>query len=129
MTRDTTVAAPTSTIRPVQAAAVLSLLVLSWQFLSAGRLMAGEDAISSHGAGAIALHAATGLLLLATGLHARRTRMWWPAALAAAVFVLTFAQAWLGSHGGIAVHIPLAMALTVGTVWLAAWAFRSPTAP
>ena len=129
MTRDTTVAAPTSTIRPVQAAAALSLLVLSWQFLSAGRLMAGEDALGSHGAGAIALHAATGLLLLATGVHARRTRVWWPAVLAAAVFVLTFAQAWLGSHGGITVHIPLAMVLTVGTVWLAAWAFRFPTAP
>ncbi|MGY1679677.1 hypothetical protein [Geodermatophilus sp. SYSU D01176] len=129
MTRDTTVAAPTSTTRPVQAAAVLSLLVLSWQFLSAGRIMAGEDAVGSHGAGAIALHVTTGLLLLATALHGQRTRIWWPAALAAGVFVLTFVQAWLGSHGGIAVHIPLAMVLTVGIVWLTVWAFRSPTAP
>ena len=126
MTRDTTVAAQTSTIRPVQAAAALSLLVLCWQFISAGRMMTGEDAALGHGAGAIALHAATGLLVLATGLHARRTRMWWPAALAAGVFALTFAQAWLGSHGSIAVHIPLALVLTVGTVWLAAWSFRSP---
>ena len=128
MTRDTTVAAPTSTIRPVQAAAVLSLLVLTWQFVSAGRIMAGEDAIAGHGAGAIALHVATGLLLLATALHGQRTRVWWPALVAAGVFVLTFAQAWLGSHGGIALHIPLAMVLTVGTVWLAAWSFRLPTA-
>ncbi len=50
------------------------------------------------------------------------------AAPAAGVFALTFLQAWLGSHGGIAVHIPLAMVLTVGSVWLAAWSFRSPTA-
>jgi hypothetical protein len=123
-TRDTTVAAPPSTIRPVQAAAALSLLVLFWQFVSAGRIMAGEDATGGHGAGAIALHASTGLLLLGTALHGRRTRVWWPAAVAAGVFALTFAQAWLGSHGGIAVHIPLALVLTVGTVWLAAWAFR-----
>ena len=127
-TRDTTVAAPVSTLRPVQAAAALSVLVLFWQFLSAGRIMMGEDAIGGHGAGAIALHGTTGLLLLATVLHGRRTRVWWPAALAAAVFVLTFVQAWLGSHGGITTHVPLAMVLTVGTVWLAAWSFRPPTA-
>jgi hypothetical protein len=127
-TRDTTVAAPASTLRPVQAAAVLSLLVLFWQFLSAGRILVGEDAIGGHGAGAIALHVSTGLLLVATGLHARRTRVWWPAALAAAVFVLTFVQAALGSSDSIVTHVPLALVLTVGTVWLAASSFRTPTA-
>ena len=125
-TRDTTVAAPASTLRPVQAAAVLSVLVLFWQFFSAGRVLVGEDALGGHGAGAIALHVTTALLLGATVLHGRRTRLWWPAGLAAAVFVLTFAQAWLGSHGGIALHVPLALGLTVGTVWLAAWSFRTP---
>lgn len=124
-TRDTAAAAP-STVRPVQAAAVLALLVLFWQFLSAGRIMVGEDATGGHGAGAIALHVTTGLLLLATVLHGRRARVWWPAALAAAVFVLTFVQAALGSSGSIVTHVPLALVLTVGTVWLAAWAFRSP---
>ncbi|MDP9431033.1 MAG: hypothetical protein M3Q47_20205 [Actinomycetota bacterium] len=127
-TRDTTRAGPLLTTRLVQAAAALSLLVLFWQFLSAGRMMVGEDAVGGHGAGAIALHVATGQLLGATALHARRTRVWWLAAPAAGVFALTFLQAWLGSHGGIAVHIPLAMVLTVGSVWLAAWSFRSPTA-
>ena len=125
-TRDTAVAAPVSTLRPVQAAAVLSVLVLFWQFLSAGRILVGEDATGGHGAGAIALHVATGLLLAATVLHGRRTRVWWPAALAAAVFLLTFVQAWLGSHDAVAVHVPLALVVTVGVVWLAAWAFRAP---
>ena len=125
MTRDTTVAAPVSTLRPVQAAAVLSVLVLFWQFLSAGRIVVGEDALGGHGAGAIALHVTTALLRGAAVLHGRRTRLWWPAALAAAVFVLTFVQAWLGSHDGIAVHVPLALVITLGTVWLAAWSFRS----
>ena len=122
-TRDTAAAAP-STVRPVQAMAALSLLVLLWQFVSAGRIMVREDATGGHGTGAIALHVTTGLLLLATALHARRTRVWWPAALAAAVFVLTFVQAALGSSGSIATHVPLALVLTVGTVWLAAWSFR-----
>jgi hypothetical protein len=124
-TRDTTVAAPVSTLRPVQAAAVLSVLVLFWQFLSAGRMLVGEDAVGGHGAGAIALHVTTGLLLVATVLHGRRTRVWRPAALAAAVFVLTFVQAWLGSHDAIAVHVPLALVVTAGTVWLTAWSFRA----
>jgi hypothetical protein len=53
----------------VQAAAALALLVLFWQFLSAGRIMVGEDATGGHGAGAIALHVTTGLLLAATVLH------------------------------------------------------------
>ena len=125
-TRDTTVAAPVSTLRPVQAAAALSVLVLLWQFLSAGRILVGEDAIGGHGAGAIALHATTGLLLAATVLLGRRTRVWWPAALAAAVFVLTFVQAALGSSGSITTHVPLALVVTVGVVWLAAWSFRAP---
>ena len=124
-TRETPVAAPPATVRPVQAAAVLSLLVLFWQFLSAGRIMVGEDATGGHGAGAIALHVTTGLLLAAAALHGRRTRVWWPAGLAAAVFVLTFVQAWLGSHDGIAVHVPLALVVTGGTVWLTAWSFRA----
>ena len=126
-TRDTTVAAPLSTLRPVQAAAVLSVLVLFWQFLSAGRLLVGEDALGGHGAGAIALHVTTGLLLAATALHGRSTRVWWPAALAGAVFVLTFVQAALGSSGSITTHVPLALVLTVGTAWLAAWSFRPPS--
>jgi hypothetical protein len=124
-TRDAAVTAPVSTLRPVQAAAALSVLVLLWQSFSAGRVLVGEDALGGHGAGAIALHVTTGLLLAATVLHGRRTGLWWPAALAAAVFVLTFAQAWLGSHGGITVHVPLALVITVGTVWLTAWSFRS----
>jgi hypothetical protein len=127
-TRDTTVATPVPTLRLVQATAVLSVLVLFWQFLSAGRIVVGEDATGGHGAGAIALHVTTGLLLAATVLHGRRTRLWWPAALAAGVFVLTFVQAALGSSGSIAVHVPLALVITVGVVWLAAWSFRSPAA-
>ncbi|MGY1705894.1 hypothetical protein ACI79C_15115 [Geodermatophilus sp. SYSU D00697] len=122
-TRDTTVAAPTSTIRPVQAAAALSVIVLLWQFFSAGQLMTGGTGGGGHGAGAIALHVSTGLLLLATGLHGRRTGVWWPAALSGATFLLTFLQAWLGSSGQIAAHVPVALLVSIGIVWTTAWAF------
>ncbi|WNV76173.1 hypothetical protein [Geodermatophilus sp. DSM 44513] len=126
MTRTPDTAVAPSTVRAVQAAAVLTLLVLGWQFVTAGRISVGEDALGGHAAGAIALHVTSALLLLATALHGRRTRVWWPAALAGVVLVLGFVQAALGSSGSIEAHVPLALLLVVGTAWLAAWAFRSP---
>jgi hypothetical protein len=122
-TREAAVATPTSTLRPVQAAAALSVLVLLWQFFSAGQLMTGAAGTGGHGAGAIALHVATALLLLATVLHGRRTRVWWPAALSGVTFLLTFLQAWLGSAGQVAAHVPVALVVTIGIVWVTAWSF------
>ncbi|MBB3083467.1 hypothetical protein [Geodermatophilus sabuli] len=122
-TREPAVATPTSTLRPVQAAAALSVLVLLWQFFSAGQVMTGGAGTGGHGAGAIALHVATGLLLLATVLHGRRTRVRWPAALSGVTFLLAFLQAWLGSHGEIAAHVPVALVVTIGIIWVTAWSF------
>jgi len=114
-----------STLRLVQGTAVLALLVLLWQFATAGRLVGGSDVLGAHGAGAIALHVATGLLLVATALHWRRSDgPVWAVALAAVVFLATFLQAALGSAGNLTAHVPGALLLTVGTVWLTAWAFR-----
>ena len=132
MTR--THAAPTAsrsaaTVRAVQAAAVLSVLTLLWQFVSAGRLLAGADALGGHGAGAIALHVTTFLLVVATLLHARAGGARWPAAVSGAVFVATFVQAAIGSDGNMNAHVPGALVLTVGTIWVTAWAFtRHPGA-
>ncbi|MGY1632563.1 hypothetical protein ACI784_12740 [Geodermatophilus sp. SYSU D01186] len=122
-TRDNAVARQSSTIRLVQAAAVLSVLVLLWQFFTAGRMISGTDALSGHGTGAIALHVSTGLLLVATALHGRRTTQWWPAALTGVTFLLTFLQAWLGSHGQIALHVPVALVVAIGIVWVTSWSF------
>ncbi len=122
-TRDAAVASQTSSIRFAQAAAVLSVLVVLWQFFSAGRLLEGADALGGHGGGAIALHVSTALLLVAAVLYGRQSRLWWPAGLAAIVFVLTFVQAALGSSGNIAAHVPVAVLVTIGVVWLTAWAF------
>lgn len=119
----------TSTVRAVQAAAVLSVLVLLWQFISAGRLLAGNDALGAHGAGAIALHVTTFLLLVATLLHVRAGGARWPAAVSGAVFLAAFVQAYLGSEANMSAHVPGSLVLTVGTIWVTAWAFtRRPAA-
>jgi hypothetical protein len=112
-----------STVRAVQAAAVLSTLALLWQFFTAGRMISGTDAVGAHGAGAIALHVTTFLLVAATALHARAGGARWPAAVSGAVFIATFVQAYLGDEGNLNAHVPGALVLTVGTVWVTAWAF------
>src|SRR3954453_21591636 len=108
----------------VQATAVLSLLALVWQFATAGGIVSGAQATGIHGAGAVALHVPTGLLAVATLLHARAGGARWPVVVAVLVFVCTFVQAALGDAGVMTAHVSGALVLTVGTVWLTAWAFR-----
>jgi hypothetical protein len=115
-----------STLQWLRLASLASLLALLWQFVSAGQLVSGGDSTAPHAIGAGALHVTTGLTLVAAVLHWRRNRsatlvLGW----AAAVFVLTFLQAWLGSAGNLAVHVPVAMVLTVGVVWLPILALRA----
>jgi hypothetical protein len=127
MTRTAPTPAASRTVpagRFVQGAAVVSLLVLVWQFATAGRIISGAQAAGIHGAGAIALHITTGLLAVATLLHARAGGARWPVVVAVLVFVCTFVQAALGDAGVMTAHVPGALVLTVGTVWLTAWAFR-----
>jgi hypothetical protein len=127
MTRTEPAPAPARTApadRFIQTAAVLSLLGLLWQFATAGRLISGAQVAGVHGAGAIALHVTTGLLAVATLLHARAGGARWPVVVAVLVFICTFVQAALGDAGVMAAHVPGALVLTVGTVWLTAWAFR-----
>jgi hypothetical protein len=112
-----------STVRAVQAAAVLSVLALLWQFASAGRLLSGSDALGVHKAGAYAVHVTTFLLVVATFLHARAGGARWPVVVSAVVFVATFVQAALGHAQNLSAHVPGALALTVGIVWVTAWAF------
>lgn len=118
-------AAPTGALRLFQAAAVLSVLVVALQFVSAGQLLSGTAGSEGvHGGGAIALHVVQGLVVVAALLLQRATRgPLWPTALAVVSFVVGFVQAWTGDHTGLAVHVPGAVVTTVVTVWLAAWAF------
>jgi len=117
------------TIRAVQAGAALSVLVLLWQFVTAGQLLSESGGREAHGTGAIALHVVGLLLVVATLLHARAGGARWPVVVAAAVFLAGFVQAAIGDAGNMGAHVPGSLVLTVGTVWVTAWAFsRHPAA-
>ena len=113
------------TIQPVQVTAVLTVLSLLWQWLRAGRLLSQSDALDAHGAGAIVLHVVAALLVVATAVHARAGGARWPVVVSAAVLLAGFAQAAIGDAGNMTAHVPGALVLTAGTVWVTAWAFRS----
>ena len=114
----------TGTIRAVQASAALSVVVLLVQFVTAGQMLADHGgARDGHAAGAIALHVVGLLLVVATALHARAGGARWPVVVSAAVLVAGFVQAALGDAGNMGAHVPGALVLTVGTVWVTAWAF------
>jgi hypothetical protein len=112
----------------VQVFATLTLLNELYQFVTAGRLFPQGGPEKAHAAGAVPLHVLSGLTVLAVVLRYRAVRgRLWPIVLAALVFVATFVQAATGGRDHLAVHVPGAMVLTVGSAWLAAWAFlRAP---
>ena len=116
-----------STLQFLRFAALASLVALLWQFVTAGQLVSGKDLTVLHAIGAGALHVTTGLTLVAAFLHWRRTRADQHVLVCAAVvFALTFVQAAFGGAGNLAAHVPGALVVTVGVVWLAIWALRAP---
>lgn len=120
-----------ATLRALRVTAVLTVASLAWQFVTAGQLF-GDDGgpVGLHAGGAIVLHVLSGLTAIAALLHLRRSRgPAWPSVLAAVVFALTFLQAADGGLETLWVHVPGAMVLTGGTVWLAAWSMSSAAAP
>ncbi|MDD7938022.1 hypothetical protein PHK61_06270 [Actinomycetospora lutea] len=120
-------AAP-AVLTALRVTATLTVVVLLWQFVTAGGFVAqpgGDAAEAAHATGAIVLHVVAGLTMLAAAVLWRAGAALWPTVLAAVVFALTFVQAYVGSHGPLSVHIPGAMVLTVGAVVVAAWSFAS----
>jgi uncharacterized membrane protein len=123
---DTSRTASDSTLQLLRIAALASVLALLWQFVTAGQLVTGNDIRGLHAVGAGALHVTTGITVIAAFLHWRRTRADQPVlVVAAVVFLLTFVQAALGGAGAVAAHVPGALVVTVGVVWLAVWALRA----
>ena len=126
MTRSETPRTASGNLQMLRIAALASVLALLWQFVTAGQLVTGNDITGLHGVGAAALHVTTGLTAVAAFLHWRRTRADQAVLVGAAVvFVLTFVQAALGGAGAVAAHVPGALVVTVGVVWLAVWALRT----
>jgi len=117
---DTASPAPVLALR---ALAVASVAAIAWQFVTAAGLFTGGP-VGPHATGSIVLHVVTGLTAgAAIWLRTRTGGPWWPSVVASAVFVLTFVQGYFGDIPGLVVHLPGAMALTAGSVWLAAWSF------
>ena len=115
-----------STLQLLRIASLGSVVALLWQFVTAGQLLSQNNLLTLHAIGAGALHVTTGVTLVAAFLHWRRTRADQPVLVwAAVVFVLTFVQAALGSAGNMAAHVPGALIIAVGVVWLAVWSLRA----
>ena len=114
-------------LRAFQVLAGLTVLSIVYQGVTAGQLISmNEAALAQHAVGAIVLHVLSGLSMIAAALVWRATRgSVLPLALAAVVFVVSFAQAWFGSHGPMSVHVPLAFILLVGAVWVLASSFTA----
>lgn len=128
MTHSATPVARTSramaVLRTLQVAAVLAVLTLAWQFATAGRLFVRGGPQELHAAGAIAVHVLTGVVALAAIAYFRPLGgPLWPAVLSVLVFAASFVEAAYGARDALAVHVPGAMVLTVGAVWVAAWSF------
>ena len=108
----------------VRVLAVLTVLNLLWQFVTAGQLFPRGGPEELHSAGALALHVLSGLTAIAALAYWRlRGAPLWPGILAAVVFVLSFVQAYFGDRSTLYIHVPGAMILTIGAVWVAAWSF------
>ncbi|GAA4907748.1 hypothetical protein EV188_107172 [Actinomycetospora succinea] len=115
-----------STVTALRVLAVLTVVVLAWQFVTAGSIVGpgeAEGAESLHATGAIVLHVVSGLTMIVAALVWRAGAPLWPAVVAAVVFVLSFVQAYFGSGATLAIHVPGAMVLTIGAVVVAAWSF------
>jgi len=110
--------------RALQVGAVLTLLSIGFQYVTAGQLFPRGGPEELHSGGAVVLHVLSGLTAIAAVLLWRRAggsvRI---AVLAVVVFVATFVQAATGGRDHLAVHVPGAMVLTFGAAWLAVWVF------
>ena len=113
-------------LRAFQVFALLAALNVLFQFVTAGQLFGrGEGPEGAHSAGAIVLHVFSGLAAVAAVLLWRQggisLRLM---VLAVVVFGYTFLQAATGGRSSLYVHVPGAMLMTAGVVWLLVAAVR-----
>ena len=112
---------PTSTGlgRAFQVLSALAVLNVLWQFVTAGQLFPSGGPEEAHAAGAIVLHVVSGLAAVVAVLLWRQQQLGARAtALAVLVFAYTFLQAYWGGYSSLWIHVPGAMLLTVGVVWV-----------
>lgn len=109
----------------LQLTAVLSTLGVLFQGATAGQIFSGRAAAEGvHGSGAIAFHVVSALMTISAAMLWRAARgSIWPTVISALVFLIGLLQAYLGDLGVLSVHVPLALALTIGTAWVLTWSF------
>ena len=116
---ETTRPAATPLLRAFQVFSALAVLTVLYQFVTAGQLLPQGGPGNLHAGGAIVLHVFSALAAVAAVLLWRRGQSSRGlAVLAVVVFVATFVQAAIGGYDSLYVHIPGAMLLTAGVVWL-----------
>ncbi|WP_375424107.1 hypothetical protein [uncultured Friedmanniella sp.] len=112
-------ATPTPLLRALQVLAGLAVLNVLFQFITAGQLFPSGGPDQLHAAGAILLHVVSGLATIAAFVLWRTGRITLGlAALTFGVFVWGFIQAAIGGYDTLYLHVPGAMLLTGGVVWL-----------
>jgi hypothetical protein len=106
-------------LRAFQVSSALAVLTVLYQFVTAGELLPKGGPRQLHAAGAVVLHVFSGLAAIAAVVLARRRQVTrGVAVLGVVVFLATFVQAAVGGYDSLYVHVPGAMLLTVGVVWL-----------
>jgi uncharacterized membrane protein len=109
----------TPLVRAFQILSALAVLNVLVQFITAGQLLPQGGPAEAHGAGAIVLHVLSGLAAIVAVLLWRQQRLGVRAVvLAAVVFAFSFLQAYWGGYNSLWIHVPGAMLLTVGVVWV-----------
>jgi hypothetical protein len=122
-TTDTHAAAGTQAssglVRAFQVFAALAVVNVLYQFVTAGQLFPDGGPEEAHAAGAIVLHVLSGLAAISAFFLWRQGRVGVRTmALAVVVFAYTFLQAYWGGYSSLYIHVPGAMVLTVGVVWV-----------
>ena len=109
----------------LQVTAILCTLGLLFQSATAGQVLSrSSGALAFHATGAMVFHVLSALMVVAAAFLWRPPRgSVWPVVISALVFVLGVVQGYIGDLGALSVHVPLGMALALGTVWVLAWSF------
>lgn len=112
-------------LRVFQIFTALAVLVVLFQFVTAGQLFPDGGPEGAHAAGAIVLHVVSGIAAIAAFLLWRGKAIGTGLlVLAVAVFGFGFLQAAMGGRSSLYVHVPGAMLLTAGVTWQVVAALR-----
>ena len=117
-------------VRAFQVLAGLAVVNVLYQFVTAGQLFPNGGPAEAHGTGAIVLHVVSGLAAVVAVLLWRQQQLGVRAlVLAVVVFAYTFLQAYWGGYSSLWIHVPGAMLLTVGVVWVLFTSLRAGAQP